>query len=86
MFESCTNAPLVPLHYDSAVGLTLALGRPYDGVMDDQQPSAAPGFAAFGCIVTGIASLIFAFKHLEVLGLFAALLAFGIVVVAGSRK
>ena len=54
--------------------------------MNDAKPSAAPGFAILGCFITGISALVYSFVNEEVLGLFAALLAFGIVVVVCFKK
>ena len=48
--------------------------------------SAIPGFAVLGCMLTGMAGLVFAFLHKDVLGLFAAALGFGVVVSVCFRK
>ena len=39
-----------------------------------------------GCMLTGMAGLVFAFLHKDVLGLFAAALGFGVVVSVCFRK
>ena len=48
--------------------------------------SAIPGFAVLGCLLTGIGGLVFAFLHKDVLGLFAAALGSGVVVLVCFRR
>jgi len=54
--------------------------------MNNTKPSAAPGFAILGCFITGVSALVYTFMHEDVLGLFAALIAFGIVVVVCFKR
>jgi len=49
-------------------------------------PSAVPGFAVLGCLASGVCGLVFAFMHDEVLGIFAAVLAFAAVVFVCFRR
>ncbi len=44
------------------------------------------GFAVLGCFVTGFAGLVYAFKHEDALGLFAAVAAFAIVALLHFKR